>query len=938
MKQTNYLEAILNATTESVLLLDPQGTVLVTNATAAARLGLHPHDLLGKCAFDLIAPELAQSRRRLFDEAISSRQSRQSEDERDGRIQQVNYYPILGHGDTVEAMVVFATDVTQRKRAELAVQASERRYRQFADELPLGIVITQDGVIKYVNKASTDMLGYSIDELLERPFLPLICEADRARVANIHLQRMQGEPVVPFYQVGMIHKRGDVRQWSMHVNSIEWDGKQSALGSCMDVTDSQQAAIALRESEERYRTAFVTSPDAINITRLSDGCYIDVNEGFLRLTGWTREEVIGKSALELGVWTDPADRQHLVDALRRDGYYENLEAQFRGKDGRIILGLMSAHIMPIKGVDCLLSVTRDIRERKAAEDKLKLAASVFSHAREGIMITSAEGIILDVNDTFTAITGYQRQEVIGQNPRVLSSGHQGSDFYRAMWQELAADGHWFGEIWDRRKNGEIYPETLTISAVRDKNGATQNYVALFSDITAQKAHQSQLEHSAHYDALTNLPNRVLLADRLQQALRQSQRRAQRLAVAYLDLDGFKHVNDRHGHQVGDQLLIELAHAMKQCLREGDTLARLGGDEFVAVLMDLQDTNQGVSMLHRILDAAAQPVHIGELTLNVSASLGVTFYPQADAIDADQLLRQADQAMYQAKLAGKNRYHVFDPTQDVSQRVHHETLERIRLALIQGEFVLHYQPKVNMRNGAVMGAEALIRWQHPEKGLLTPESFLPVIEDHALAIDVGEWVINTTLAQMAQWQDAGTPLPVSANVGARQLQQADFLQRLRAILAAHPTVNPAHLQLEILETSALEDIAQVSHVIAACAEMGVTFALDDFGTGYSSLTYLKRLKVDTLKIDQSFVRDMLDDADDLAILQGVIGLASAFKRKVIAEGVESVDHGTALLRLGCELAQGYGIARPMPAGAIPAWAARWEPDPDWLELPWLGGGE
>ncbi|MBI2749522.1 MAG: EAL domain-containing protein [Burkholderiales bacterium] len=835
-------------------------------------------------------------------------------------------------------MVVFATDVTQRKRAEEAVQASERRYRQFADDLPLGIVITQDGVIRYVNKASADLLGYAIDELLERPFLPLICEADRARVADIHQRRMRGEPVVPSYLLGMVHKSGALRQWSMHVNNIEWDGKQSALGSCMDVTDSQQAAIALRESEERYRTAFLTSPDAINITRMSDGCYIDVNEGFLRLTGWTRDEVIGKTALELGVWADAADRQHLVDALRRDGYYENLETQFRGKDGRIILGLMSAHIMPIKGVNCVLSVTRDIRERKAAEDKLKLAASVFSHARKGIMITNAEGAILDVNDTFTAITGYQRQEVIGQNPSILSSGRQGSDFYRALWQELDAKGRWFGEIWDRRKNGEVYPAMLTISAVRDKNGATQNYVALFSDITTQKAHQSQLEHNAHYDALTSLPNRVLLADRLQQAMRQSQRRTQRLAVAYLDLDGFKLINDRHGHQVGDQLLIELAQSMKQCLREGDTLARLGGDEFVAVLVDLQDASQGASMLHRILDAAAQPVHVGELVLNVSASLGVTFYPQADPIDADQLLRQADQAMYQAKLAGKNRYHVFDPKQDTSLRVHHETLERVRLALIQGEFVLYYQPKVNMRSGAVVGVEALIRWQHPDKGLLTPEDFLPVIENHALAVDVGEWVINTALAQMAQWQDAGTPLPVSVNVGARQLQQADFLQRLRAILAAHPQVNPAHLQLEILETSALEDIAQVSHVIAACAELGVNFALDDFGTGYSSLTYLKRLQVDTLKIDQSFVRDMLDDADDLAILQGVIGLASAFKRKVIAEGVESVRHGTALLHLGCELAQGYGIAKPMPAAAIPHWLATWEPDPSWFELPWLGGGE
>jgi EAL domain-containing protein (putative c-di-GMP-specific phosphodiesterase class I) len=294
-------------------------------------------------------------------------------------------------------------------------------------------------------------------------------------------------------------------------------------------------------------------------------------------------------------------------------------------------------------------------------------------------------------------------------------------------------------------------------------------------------------------------------------------------------------------------------------------------------------------------------------------------------------------MYQAKLAGKNRFHFFDAAQDSSMRVHHESLERIRLALGQGEFVLHYQPKVNMHSGQVVGAEALIRWQHPEKGLLAPAAFLPVIEDHPLAVNVGEWVIDTALTQIEVWRSAGLDLPVSVNIGARQLQQTDFVQRLKAILAQHPNINPAQLELEVLETSALADIAQVSQVIEACAQIGVKFALDDFGTGYSSLTYLKRLRVALLKIDQSFVRDMLDDPDDLAILQGVIGLADAFKREVIAEGVETVAHGTALLQLGCELAQGYGIARPMPPEQLPAWTATWEPDVAWCELPWLGGG-
>jgi diguanylate cyclase (GGDEF)-like protein len=474
------------------------------------------------------------------------------------------------------------------------------------------------------------------------------------------------------------------------------------------------------------------------------------------------------------------------------------------------------------------------------------------------------------------------------------------------------------------------PRWFELSVARKlvESGQSPRFIVISHDVTARRQAEAHVEKLAYFDSLTSLPNRVLLADRLQQAMAQVQRRQVQLAVTYLDLDGFKAINDRHGHQTGDQVLITLAKRMKEALRESDTLARLGGDEFVAVLIDLEDTQASVPLLNRLLAAAALPVQVGDLRLQVSASLGVTFYPQAHDIEADQLLRQADQAMYQAKVAGKNRYQFFDAAQDSSLRSHHESLEHVRLALARNEFVLHYQPKVNMRSGKVIGAEALIRWQHPEKGLLAPATFLPVIEDHPLAVSVGEWVINTALTQIETWHAAGLDLSVSVNIGARQLQQGDFVARLQDILAAHPQVRPGCIELEVLETSALQDMAQVSQVIADCTRLGVMFALDDFGTGYSSLTYLKRLQVASLKIDQSFVRDMLDDPDDLAILQGVIGLAVAFKREVIAEGVETVAHGAALLQLGCELAQGYGIARPMPADQLPAWVATWRPDASW----------
>ena len=577
-------------------------------------------------------------------------------------------------------------------------------------------------------------------------------------------------------------------------------------------------------------------------------------------------------------------------------------------------------------------LTVQVTTLREAEAKLQLAASVFNSAREAIVITNVTGEVMDVNQAFSYITGFDREEALGRNPRFLGSGVKHQNFYATLWRDLTDKGHWYGEIWNRHKNGTLYAAMQTISAVRSSDGQVTHYLALFSDITASKNHQIALEHIAHYDSLTNLPNRVLMADRLQQGIVQAQRRGQLLAVAYLDLDGFKTINDQHGHEVGDKLLISVSSRMKQTLREGDTLARMGGDEFVAVLVDLANSAYALPMLSRLLTAIAQPVQIGNLTLQVSASLGVTFYPQQEDVEADQLLRQADQAMYLAKVAGKNRLHVFDSEQDRSARGHHESLKNIRLALQRDEFLLYYQPKVNMRTGRVVGAEALIRWQHPEQGLLPPATFLPVIEDHSLAIEIGEWVINTALTQIEQWQVQGLQMPVSVNVGAHQLQHPLFTGRLRELLAAHPTLKPGLLELEVLETSALADIESVSRVIKACGDMGVMFALDDFGTGYSSLSYLKRLQVNLLKIDQSFVRDMLVDPDDLAILKGVIGLATAFRRQVIAEGVETVAHGRLLLQLGCDLAQGYGIARPMPAHELPAWVLAWQTQADWCELP------
>ena len=446
------------------------------------------------------------------------------------------------------------------------------------------------------------------------------------------------------------------------------------------------------------------------------------------------------------------------------------------------------------------------------------------------------------------------------------------------------------------------------------------------DITRQKSHQVQLEHAVHYDALTGLPNRTLLTNQLELAL-QSRQKDKQLALVYLDLDGFKEINDAYGNELGDQLLIELGQRLKKALRSGDTLARLGGDEFVVVLSNVGNAGEYKIVLDRLIHAITLPIQLRNHLLNVSASLGVTLYPD-DESDADTLLRHADQAMCQAKLLGKNRYHVYDPFEGRTTTSQQENILRIEQAIDNDEMELYYQPKVNMRSGQIIGAEALIRWNHPQQGVLSPAAFLPIIEDTSSIFKLDTWVLRAALRQQTLWQQAGLRLCLSVNIAALDLQQPDFLHRLQGLLAEYPVVDTDLLELEVLETAALEDIVKVSGVMKEIAQLGIHFSLDDFGTGYSSLSYLRRLPAGALKIDQTFVRDMLWDVEDTTLVQGVISLATAFQRSVVAEGVETEEHGELLLRLGCEIGQGYGISRPIQADAFTEWVSQWKSFESW----------
>ena len=634
--------------------------------------------------------------------------------------------------------------------------------------------------------------------------------------------------------------------------------------------------------------------------------------------------------------THPDDRKLLEHALAQVS---------RGEVGRMRVDLRMPHLNGWRWLEAtllvierdmsgtpvrLLATVADVHDRHEAQHQQRLSASLFQHLHEGLLITDAELRVLDANPAYTDILGVTRAEMLGSVPSLLRPSPAdplARQQRAAMWSALRQSGAWRGELFERRRSGEICTLQVTISPVLGPAEDRRYHVLVISDITEQRAQRERLERQAHFDELTRLPNRAYLSQLLADAMRSTDRDGYLLTVCYLDLDHFKPVNDRFGHAAGDRLLTELAGRLRSALRTretwADTAARLGGDEFVLLLRagTIEEARMAVERVLRVVsqpyvvDPAAEPVQI-------TASMGATVYP-IDRSDADTLLRHADHAMYGAKQSGRNGYLFFDPEHRRRTEERVMAIGRVQEALDSGEFVLHYQPKVDMRSGRVLGLEALLRWEHPQQGLIAPMQFLPLIENTGLSSRVGDWVFAQALEHLSQWRRNGLDISVSVNVSARHLQEPDFALRLSELLARHNESLAAHFELEVLETAAHADIEATSALLARCQALGVRFALDDFGTGYSTLTYLKRLPVDVLKIDRSFVHHMLDDEQDRAIVEGVIGLAGTFGCTVVAEGVESPAQARMLLDLGCDIGQGTGIAAPMPAGQVVQWVAAYK---------------
>ena len=550
----------------------------------------------------------------------------------------------------------------------------------------------------------------------------------------------------------------------------------------------------------------------------------------------------------------------------------------------------------------------------------RILEEIFKRSQEGIIVTDERVNIIACNDAFCRITGYEREELLGQNPGMLSSGKHDRDFYSAMWEQIRDHGWWQGEVWNRNKQGEFYAELLTVNRLQITPEQPPFYIGMMSDITKMKEHHASLEKLAHYDSLTALPNRNLLEDRFERAIAKCDRMQEMLAVCFLDLDDFKPVNDTYGHFVGDLLLIELTQRIKNTIREQDTASRYGGDEFVLLLGELHSRQDCEMVLSKLLNVLSEPYEIEGNIINIGASIGYTLYP-FDRGSLESLIDHADQTLYRVKNNGKNAISMYGDTPFANQNSRSCFGQAEILAAISSDQLrLHFQPKINIANGELIGFEALVRWQHPEKGLLMPIEFLPAINESDVEISLGLWVITEALKNLCQWQRHGLRIHVSVNLSAYQLARGNFFETLNKICRDFPDTDLSYFQIEILESHALDELSTIKNVIHACKDqLNIATALDDFGTGYSSLSHIRTLPIRSVKIDQSFVRNMLNDPNDYKIVESVISLATSFDIDVIAEGVESLKHGQILLCMGCKLIQGYAISRPMPAESVLAWS-------------------
>lgn len=793
-----------------------------------------------------------------------------------------------------------------KKYIDNALAATGLDIRAWLDEYPQEL-IKLAGMVKVISVGGStlEMFGAlsenelvsNLNQIFSNDSLPafreeLICFYMGGRHYHVEAEqkRLDGKPIMTSTTAAIVP--GYEQSWSRVIVAIE------------DITDRVNALQAVN--------SFFEQPMNLHVIGKLDGTILRINEGWTRSLGYTPDEVIGRQFFE---FVHPEEKEQTVQEVRRLGENENthyFDNRCRDKSGEYHSLSWSA-VCP-EGSELVYAVAVDMTERLRAERKLKDAASVYRYTSEGILLTDLDGTIRDVNDAFTSITGYEKEDVVGQNARLLRSGRHDRSFYQTMWHGIAETGHWRGEIWNRKKDGSVYPEYLTISAVKDDEHQVNGYVGVFSDISSIKQTEHQIAHLSTHDPLTELPNRALLDERLKHAIRHAAREGHQLAVVLFDLDNFKQLNDSLGFTAGDELLKQLANRLVATVRADDTVARISGDEFALILEGIEYSKQSVVATEKLLSVLNEPFELGGQKILVSASLGVSLYP-SDGDTHELLIRNADAALSQAKRTGRNNYQFYTEalTAEAYEYLFYENA--LRSALEKEEFYLVYQPQFSLATTELVGMEVLLRWQHPEQGLISPGVFIPIAERAGLISGIGEWVLREACKQALIWHQQGYNTGrIAVNVAGPQIARGDLPQVVEKVL--HETGLPASLlALEVTESFVMDRTEDATAQLNALRDMGIEIAIDDFGTGYSSLSYLKKLPIDKLKIDQSFVAELGNSEDDLAIAEAVIALSKALKLKTIAEGVETEQQAMLLTEKGCAQVQGFLYSKPIPAEEV-----------------------
>ncbi|MEJ2452583.1 MAG: EAL domain-containing protein [Candidatus Thiodiazotropha sp.] len=796
------------------------------------------------------------------------------------------------------------------QHAHQAVNRSWSRLHDAVENLSEAFALFDaQGRLVLFNHRYSEFYPWLKDWLLEGVTLQTLMSVTGNRVQYLEVE---GKPLQHDQPQGQYLERTAENGWYLASNNPTSEGGMVCVRS--DITESKRSEADLR----KLGRALEQSPASVIITSI-DGIIEYVNPKFEEVSGYTAKEAIGQNPriLKSGDKSQE-DYKAMWDTLLAGKEWRGVFHNKRKDDS---IYWEAASISPLRDesgkITHFIAVKEDVTAQKRAEDQLRMNATVFDTTSEGIMVTDGDNLIKTVNPAFSRITGYEAEEVIGRSPGMLSSGRHTDAFYEQLWSAVIQNGYWSGEIWNRRKDGSVFPEWLSIAAIKGNDGIVKEYVAVFSDITKHKQDEEKIRYQANFDALTALPNRSLLTDRLSQAILSANRENWKLALLFIDLDQFKVVNDTFGHVMGDELLQLVAKRIRKCVREADTVARFGGDEFVILMQDVTDLEAPALVASKVITEVTRSFILYEREIYIGASVGITVYPD-DALTPDALLRNADMAMYQAKERGRNNYQFFTASMQ-RQTIERQQLEQdLRQALQRNELELYYQPVIDARSNRVSSLEALLRWNHPKRGRVSPDIFIPLAEDCGLIGPIGEWVVKQACTQLSHWQRYGhDQLSVAINLSSRQRELGLETDYLRQILD-EVGLEAQYVTLEITESLLMRDTEESVEWLSRFKALGVKLSVDDFGTGYSSLSYLKRFPVDALKIDRSFVSDLPDDKESVSLVRTIIAMAQSLNLGLVAEGVENQAQMAFMTAEGCNLLQGYYYAKPMSVKALENW--------------------